>query len=273
MNSFIKMRPFIKKSCLAIAVLLLLVNIVGIFIHPNLHTAASLQKKGIPGYNYPVIENGALLKLLTEKAPTVDSTFVDSTTKKVFYAMFHSEARRIAFYENWIMWLCGKIYRPASRTLDAKLLVKAGAGNCSERTQVLMDIFKLNGLDCRIISLNGHITLQVFFNGQWMVADADYGLVYKGDMHQMQTAGLQFADSVLSKNAFSDELRKNYLYFWKTSSDNILLPLNKESSTRLYKAEKLSQWLRWIIPALLLIICIVPYKKARQVAPGENNIN
>jgi hypothetical protein len=262
MNSSSHVTRYIRISLVFIAVLLLLVNIAGIFLHPSFNTSASIQKKGTPGYHYPVSDKTILLEALKEKGDTKDTSFVDSTTQKVFYSMFHSEERRITIYENWMMWLAGKIYPPAGRTQDAELLVKGGAGNCSERTQVLMDIFKLNGLNCRIISLNGHIAQQVFFNGRWMVTDADYGLVYKGDMQQMESeAGLAYADSVLAVSGFNADMRNKYLYFWKTGNDNGLSPVNKVSSTRLFQAEKTTQWLKWIIPLLILIICIMPLKK------------
>ena len=262
MKSSCHVTRYIKISLLLISLFLILLNIAGIFMHPSFDTNDSKQKRGTPGYHHPVSDRSALLSMLKKKADTNNVSFVDSTTRKVFYSLFHTEERCIAFYENWMMWLAGKIYRPAGRTQDATLLVKGGAGNCSERTQVLMDIFKLNGLNCRIISLNGHVAQQVLFKGQWLVTDADHGLVYKGDMKQMETeAGLAYADSVLTVNGFSKEMRDKYIYFWKTGNDNVLSPLNKVSSTRLYTAEKMSQWLKWIIPVFLLIICIIPMKR------------
>ena len=264
MNSFIHVPQYVRISFVLVSIFLLLINIAGIFLHPSFDTVDSIQKRGTPGYQHPVSDKVLLLTMLKVKGDTGNTSFVDSATRKVFYSMFHTDERRIAIYENWIMWLAGKMYRPAGRTQDAALLVKGGAGNCSERTQVLMDIFKLNGLNFRIIALNGHVAEQVLFNGQWMVTDPDYGLVYKGDMQQMATEqGLMYADSVLAANGFDKTMREKYLYFWKTGNDNILSPLNKMSSTRLYKAERISQWLRWIIPTLILFTCIIPWKRKK----------
>lgn len=253
-----------RKILLIISLLLFAVNITGIFFHPVMSTPASLEKKGIAGYDHTLYPKENLLKMLSKDSDTSGRGFADSAAMTVYYGMFHSEDRRISFFENWLMWIAGKFYPAISKTQDGLLLVKGGAGNCSERTQVLMDIFNKNGLDTRLISLNGHIALEVFFKGHWMVTDPDFGLVYEGDAIQLSTdSGLRFADSVLTKNGFSEQLRNKYIDFWKTTSDNIVLPVNTVSSTRLFYAEKICHWFSWLIPALMLVWVILKRKKKK----------
>jgi hypothetical protein len=256
---------YLKISLILVAVFLLLVNVAGLFLHPSYETTRSIRKKGTPGYHYAVSDKTGLLQMLKQKGDTNNPSYIDSTTSRVFYSMFHTENRRIAFYENWPMWLAGKLYKPAGRTQDAALLVKGGAGNCSERTQVLKDIFELNGLPGKVISLNGHIALQVLFNGAWKVADADHGLVFNGDMDQMESdEGLRSADSILAKNGFDPVHRAKYLHYWKTENDNRLSPLNKVSNPRLFNLEKFSQWLKWILPALVLLFYLIPWDRKKK---------
>ena len=251
-----------RKLFLLISILLFLVNIAGIFLDNTIEIRPSLQKVPIPGYDYPVIDKRLLLKMLKTKGNTGDSLFVHNACNAVYYGMFHSEQRRITFFENWLMWLAGKIYQPLSHTQDAVLLVKGGAGNCNERAQVLMDIYKLNGLHSNFIMLNGHVTLQVFFKGRWIITDPDFGLVFNGSMKEMSLpAGLKYIDSVLTKKGFSKYIKDRYLYFWGVTFDDIVLPLNKVSSSKLYRAEKISQWMRWIIPAVIVLICLTSFKK------------
>src|SRR6476620_4416275 len=116
MNSSIHVTRYIRTSLIFIAVFLLLVNIAGFFYHPFYYTPLSIYNGGIPGYDHPVSGKTGLLKMLQEKGDTNNNSFVDTATRKVFYSMFHSEDRRIEFYQNWIMWLAGKFYQPAGRT-------------------------------------------------------------------------------------------------------------------------------------------------------------
>ncbi len=249
---------------LVISLLLFAVNITGIFTHPEMSTPASREKKGIAGYDHTLYPKELLLKMLSKNSDTTAGGFADSATRTVYYGMFHSEDRRISFFENWLMWIAGKFYPAISKTQDGLLLVKGGAGNCSERTQVLMDIFNRNGLDTKLISLNGHVTLEVFFNGRWKVTDPDFGLIYEGDAAQLTTAsGLQFADSVLTRNGFGEELRKKYIDCLKTTSDNIILPVNTVSSTRLFYAEKIAHWFCWLIPAVMMVWVLLKRKNKR----------
>ncbi len=262
--------PLLFKFLLVLGLGLLLVNVTGMIMPNPVRTPASQNKKGIPGYDHAPRGKQDLLKLLQQKADTTNPAFVANVTQTAHLAMFHTEDRRIGFFENWMLWLAGKFYPPFSRTQDATLLVKGRAGNCSERTQVLFAIYKLNGLDAQALLLNGHVVLRVFFKGEWIISDPDFGLVAKGDLSYMRSAtGLAYADSLLTAKGFSYYIRNRYLYFWRVSADDKIVPLNRVVSHRLYQLERMTWWFKWGVPVILIIAGLAAQYSKRTVPVKE----
>ena len=191
------------------AFFILAIDIAGCFFHPAYETTAGQLHTGIPGYDYAVLPKKAVWNFLEEQQDTTDPNFPYKATHAVANGLFHTENRRISLFENWIMWLAGKFYEPLSHTLNSKLIISGGAGNCTDRTQVLMDIYKHCGLGSRIIALNGHVSMEVFFKGSWRITDPDFDLVFNGGIDSINSIeGNHFTDSVLSKKGFS----KQHLY-------------------------------------------------------------
>lgn len=259
-------RRHLFKILLALGLVLLVVDITGIILPNIVRTFASQHKKGVPGYDHALLAKKDLLKLLQQKADTSKASFIADVTQTAHLAMFHTEDRRISFFENWILWLAGRFYPPFRRTQDVRLLVEGRAGNCSERTQVLLAIYRLNGLDVQALLLNGHVVLRVFFNGRWIISDPDFGLTAEGDIGYMRSAeGLAYADSLLTSKGFSFYLRDRYLYFWRVSADDKILPLNRPVSYRLYHIERITRWLKWFIPLFLLIAGLIALRHKRTI--------
>ncbi|HEX2683963.1 MAG TPA: hypothetical protein VHL77_08515, partial [Ferruginibacter sp.] len=65
-------------------------------------------------------------------------------------------------------------------------------------------------------------------------------------------------------NGFDPVHRAKYLHYWKTENDNRLSPLNKVSNPRLFNLEKFSQWLKWILPALVLLFYLIPWDRKKK---------
>lgn len=236
-------------------VLLLIVNVAGITPQSFLQKPATWNTKGIAGYDFPLLNENHLLKLIATKSDTSSPSFLADVTNAVYFGTYHTENRNISFTENWLLWLAAKFYSPFGRTQDAERVVRGRAGNCSERVQVLMEIYKRNGIDAQVLLLNGHVALQAFFRKQWIITDPDFGLVRDGDIQMMRSAeGLAFADSFLVARGFNQQVRDYYLYAWRVTSDDKILAVNQYTNTRLFYIEKITQWLRWLAP--LFLICI-----------------
>ena len=261
-----------RTLVMIIGALLMLLNLAGSFLPSRPIFPGTTARKKIPGYDYPVLDKAVLLKLLRQKTDTSSPTVLADLTNTVYFGMYHTEERSIHFFENWLLWLTAKFYPPFGRTQDAYLLVKGRAGNCSERVQVLMEIYKRNGIDAQALLLNGHVALQVLFRGANTITDPDFGLVRPGNIEEMRNpAGLAFADSFLLARGFGQRVRDYYGYAWRVTSDDKILPMNKPTSWRLYHFEKLTQWLKWLLPLSLIALGALTSRRAEQqknISPG-----
>ena len=66
----------------------------------------------IPGYDYPIQDTSRLQNMLEK--PMVDFELQD-VNNAIFQSIIHSDKRQIQIYENWLLWLGGKIYQPLGR--------------------------------------------------------------------------------------------------------------------------------------------------------------
>jgi len=81
----------------------------------------------IPGYDYPIQDTSRLQNMLEK--PMVDFELQD-VNNAIFQSIIHSDKRQIQIYENWLLWLGGKIYQPLGRIQSPNRVV-SGRGGCA----------------------------------------------------------------------------------------------------------------------------------------------
>lgn len=204
----------------------------------------------IPGYNYPVRDPSKLQVMLAEPMAKFDLAYLNDT---IFESIAHSDKRYLHIYENWLLWLGGKFYPPLSRSQDPERIVSGGAALCSEVSAVLNAIAKRNGFETRFVGLNGHVVSEILTDKGWRVVDPDYGITFPVGLEVLEKeTGSPIIRRLLMGRGYKIETIDWYLRIFQSEEDNVVTAVDIALSPRLYAVELISEWLKWIIPVLIL---------------------
>ncbi len=253
-----------------VAVFLLLIGLLLVFINVFLYKVSVVEpaevavpeKNAVAGYYYPIRDQSALPALLV--APSKDFN-LEAVNTLIFESMIHSDARRIGFRENWLLWLMGHVHEPFSHTQDPEKIIAGGGGLCSEVTTVLKRIVEVNGLQAHFVHLMGHTLLEVETKEGWRIADPDYGVTYPVGLKVLEGKnGADLISKRLYAKGYSTDEVERYIHAFQTVEDNLISDASRQvESPRLYMIEQWAGWLKWIIPVLLIGIGSVIVGKKR----------
>lgn len=238
------------------AVVLLIVNLLGTALGPFYRgPGPAAGEAAIAGYHFSPRDRTELQSMLKTRTREFDLELVNNI---VFESLVHADDRRIQLHENWIMWLAGLVYEPASRTQSARRIVAGGRAICSEAAAVVNEVARINGVDARLVALNGHVVSEVRTGDGWQIADPDYGVVFTSDLDTLESGHMSAVmEEKLRLRGYSDASIARYVEFFETPEDNAVLDVGSVSSPRLHAFERFSEWLKWIVPFALLIASLV----------------
>lgn len=240
--------PFVTSIGLA----LIAINILGFVISPSvIGKDNDNRENAIPGFDYPTQDSSNLFDLLDRAMDNFDLVTVNDI---ISASLVHSDKRTIQLYENWLLWLGGKFYEPLSRTQDADRIVAGRGGLCSKVSAVMNRIAERNGLEARFIGLNGHVVSEIKTENGWRVADPDYGVTYDVGLGYLEGEnGPQTMKSALRGMGYNDKTTESYIKVFQSAEDNVVSDIGIALSPRLYRVEMIAEWLKWLIPVLLLL--------------------
>ena len=121
-----KIASTIRPGLFVTGVGLLLLLCFGLFVKP-LVPSEPQSERDLPGYNFVLREVDELMQAFEKPAESFDLV---SANQLVFESMVHADDRRFEICENWIMWLVGLVYQPASRIRRADRLAQGRSGSC-----------------------------------------------------------------------------------------------------------------------------------------------
>ena len=265
LGKLLSLRSAYASMLVAVGVTLFILNLAGIVIGPTDSSPRSTPERAtIPGYHFSSRNPTDLQSMLAQKAPTFDLEVVNNV---VFESLVHADDRRVQPHENWIMWLAGWVYEPASKTQNAWRIVSGGRAICSEAAAVVNEISKINGVDARFVVLNGHVVSEVRTDKGWQIADPDYGVVYSADLALLEAGGMSTViKEKLKRRGFTDTTIASYIDFFESTEDNRVLEIGLPSSPRLHTFEQVAEWLKWILPGLMIITGLIVMREWRNRA-------
>jgi len=218
----------------------------------------------IPGYSYPVQDTSRLKGML--KGP-VSSFDIEGVNNLIFESIAHSDNRKVQIFENWLLWLGGKFYEPLSRTQNPRRIVSGEGGICSEVSTVFNSIARLNGFETRFVGLNGHVVSEIRTDNGWRVVDPDYGVTYPVGLEVLEKKeGDPLMRQLLKNRGYREETIDGYIQLFQSSEDNKVTEVDVALSPRLYAIESATEWLKWIIPMIIIFLGFITSSERGQVA-------
>jgi len=163
--------------------------------------------------------------------------------------------QRVPIWENYILYFMGLFsgipeYERYHFSNPQKS-IERGIGICGDTSILLSQLLSQQGIVNKIVTYPGHVVVEAQYGLKKQLLDADYGVVLKHDVEfyhnhpeqmisEYRTAGfVNDAEEILANG-----LQENYMH-WNGASHFI---------TKKFYFEKVSYWLIWFIPVLLLII-------------------
>lgn len=243
---------------------LLVTNIAGLFLAPpSAQPSLVPEVQQVAGFHYSIGSTAELLRRLSTPAGEFS---LEETNELVARTIRHVEDRRLAIYENPLMWIAGKLYDPLSRTQNPRRIAIGAQGLCSEAALVLAAIAKLNGVPARLVGLNGHVVAEVQTPQGWRVADPDFGVTYPATVHELEgPAGPAMIDHALRSKGYDDAAVSRYVEAFQTASDNVVAPIHTPLSPRLAQVEGLTEWLNWLVAIAFLAVGTLHLRKAQRL--------
>ena len=161
----------------------------------------------------------------------------------------------IPITENFILYFMGTLtdipeYRKYHFTNYERSL-KRGIGICGDASMVLSQLLAIHDIDSKIVSLDGHVVLEVQSIQTKYIADPDFGVILPYTLETIRKSpeiiaelygkeGYTESDIKALADAFTSKAT-----FWKGANHFM---------TNKYYFERLSYVLKWLIPLVLLAI-------------------
>lgn len=163
-----------------------------------------------------------------------------------------------------MLWGLGLIYEPISHTQDPNQIVSGGAAICSEATEVLNHLSKINGYPARFIRLDGHVLSEIYVNNKWYLADADYGITFPLGYYELinmdAAESYKILATLMQKRGFGKEFVDRYNDVLFSLDNNTVEMVGQKISPRLWFVERISSWLKWIVTIIFGLVAIVIFR-------------
>jgi hypothetical protein len=264
------MHKILFNFILVIFVSTLSLNIISLNYSPLLYLDIKMSNKEykniIPGYHTRLKGIDELKNLITVPQNNFE---IEKKTSLVFESLRHG-SRDLLFFENWFLWILSKIYEPLKKTQNIKKIVLSGLGTCNEASAVLNGIAKLNKVPARFIALNGHIISELKIKDKWIMADANYGIVFPFGYEKMLNENPKYVGEIirdlLGDRGYDDATIENYKKKLLSTEDNKIFKINEALSSRLLLVENFGEIFNWFFSFLLGLTLVRLSRKKVNIA-------
>lgn len=255
----------IRVIAICVGTLLLGLNTIGLFIplrNPELHHEPKR-------YKGPTLTEPQFLALSSRQDETVEnyvkrlSRLVQESTvhywKDEGMSKYHI---RVPVYENYLLYLASYLNPDEYRKYEFcnyRKAIDRGVALCSQRAIILSQILDQNGIDSRIVGLNGHVVVEAQVdkaNDTWWVADPDYGVVINRDIAAIQKDSEVIRPDYLIRG-YDVKTIDNLSRIFRTEQ-RIYRNVKEYRDWKVYDFEYLSYFLIWMIPIALICPGLLP---------------
>ena len=171
-------------------------------------------------------------------------------------------------FSNWILWTLGKLNPTFAHIRDKSTLVSKGHSIfCGQASFLLMSLANDIGIRSRHIGLNGHVVMEAFYDGGWHLYDPDLEVVAKNAFGKVLSLSELMEDQYLLGKAYGGP-KIAAIPLILTTEDNTFMTYPPGTwftwkSQVLYLAEKVANYLKYLVPLSALLIGLVAARRKR----------
>jgi len=243
-----------------IGLLLLVINIVGLFIPQR--NPAVYENLPFAGKNRSARYTAEQVQHSIQQNPPTDSSrkeYVRWLTDLIFDGTVHYwEAdtnnafhTRMPIHENYLLFIINAIQNQDTQYefCDSDRAIQRCASVCSQSSRILADILNQQKIQAHILTLDGHVVVraQVEKNiPEWWILDGDYGVVIEHDLDDIEK-DLDLARAAYQKEGYTDSVVNSLVTIY--GSDGNATIEKRVDCTR----ENNTYTLKWLIPLVAML--------------------
>ncbi len=244
------MAPRFAALLLAIGTTLLAANVAGLFLFTEIEKGADFVLDSRPRtLSAKEFWKGA------ERLPGESTDFyVRRLTDLISDRFLLADPRHAkpTFFENWLLWARARSLGRYEWT-DTRRAVRLGGGYCSQHAMVLDNILQDQGIEARILTLNGHVVNEARIDGQWRVCDPDHGIVFDHSLDELEGAP-ETVYRVYRAWGHSHEEAAGWREIYASRDDNDRLEGSVDYDPLNARYERVALCLVWVVPIVLILL-------------------
>lgn len=252
------------KIQLLAGLVLILLNLIGFFYYKTINN--SLMNKVSTSDPYPSVITADQFwkKAFKEPSETTDG-YATRLTSLISHRITNIHAKYMnqmypTFSENWILWLWS-IKHGHHEWIDTYMAVRSGVGYCSQHSIIFNNLMRTQGINSRIIAINGHVLNEVYIpeKKKWTVFDPNFNVTLPFSLQECEDP--RNSQSILNiyNNAEAPASGSaKIINFFLTTEDNYNYKHSQSYQPRLSCIEKFSFLLKWLIPLILIVNSLPP---------------
>ncbi len=210
----------------------------------------------------------------------LDSEKVHVAIKTISSAVGHSWAFEkrfdynltIPIYWNYLLWGLNVVSPIVSRFSNLPLddyyqryefnnwrrALERGVGLCSQHAIILDGYLKFAGLESKILRLDGHVVNYVKVDGNWWIADSDYGVAIPYELGTIESdlsLVRQFYSPIIKDELYLRTLENAY----REQGNSMVESAAEYHGLKYVFIEEGSYFLKWLLPVIFLICSFFSY--------------
>jgi hypothetical protein len=181
---------------------------------------------------------------------------------------FTNGAAQHTLFSNWILWSLGQLHPSIMHIRDPEVLVSGGHSLfCDQSSYLLLSLALKAGIRARHVGLDGHVVMEAWYDGNWHLYDPDAEVIAKDEQGRVLSVGDLSKNAGLLQKAYAGR-GEDLVNIIATRENNTFMsyPVGSQfewKSQVLSQVEKAAQFLKFVIPFLLIGFGLIRLKKLR----------
>jgi|TARA_B100000700_G_C15053042_1_gene861345 hypothetical protein len=178
--------------------------------------------------------------------------------------LFH---QRVPIWENYILYIIGRFsgneeFKRYHFTIAEKS-IERGVGLCGDASMLLSELLSDEGISNRIISMPGHVMVEANYGDAKQLLDPDFGVplqqsfdFYINNLSELVREYESFGFFNNGELMIRREISEGSYTYWEGTSHFV---------TKKYYFERISYWLKWLLPIVLIALGLILRKKGKTI--------